>query len=116
LVPALKIWAYVQSRPEAEKAIVTMGKRDVAFDAGLPVPALRFRPGERQPHPAPVHWRVTKIMDQHAFLDIQPEDDLRVGDMLAFDILHPCLTFDKWRTILIVNARYDVVDIAETWF
>ncbi|MGB7168753.1 MAG: amino acid deaminase [Acidobacteriaceae bacterium] len=116
LVPALKIWAYVQSRPEAEKAIVAMGKRDVAFDAGLPVPALRFRPGERQPHPAPVHWRVTKIMDQHAFLDIQPEDDLRVGDMLAFDILHPCLTFDKWRTILIVNARYDVVDIAETWF
>lgn len=116
LIPALKIWAYVQSRPEPEKAIVAMGKRDVAFDSGLPVAALRFRPGELQPQPAPQHWQVTKIMDQHAFLHIQPDDDLRVGDMLAFDILHPCLTFDKWRTLLIVNDRYDVVDVAETWF
>jgi len=116
LVPALKIWAYVQSRPEPEQAIVTMGKRDVAFDAGLPVAALRFRPGQTEPQAAPPHWQVTKIMDQHAFLHIRADDDLRVGDMLAFDILHPCLTFDKWRTILIVNARYDIVDVVETWF
>jgi D-serine dehydratase len=116
LVPALKIWACVQSRPEPEKAIIAMGKRDVAFDAGLPVPALRYRPGEVQPQAAPHHWQVTRIMDQHAFLQIEAADDLRVGDMLAFDISHPCLTFDKWRTILIVNARYDVIDVAETWF
>jgi D-serine deaminase-like pyridoxal phosphate-dependent protein len=116
LVPALKIWAYVQSRPEPEKAIVTMGKRDAAFDSGLPVAALRFRPGEVQPQAAPQHWQVTRIMDQHAFLQIRGDDDLRFGDMLAFDISHPCLTFDKWRTILIVNARYDVVDVVETWF
>lgn len=116
LIPALKIWAYVQSRPEPEKAIITMGKRDVAFDAGLPVAALRFRPGQAQPEAAPQHWQVTKIMDQHAFLQICPGDDLHVGDMLAFDISHPCLTFDKWRTILIVNSRYDVVDVVETWF
>ena len=116
LIPALRIWAYVQSRPEPEKAIVTMGKRDAAFDAGLPVPALHFRPGETQPQAVPPHWQVTRIMDQHAFLQIEPHDDLRVGDMLAFDISHPCLTFDKWRTILIVNASYNVVDIAETWF
>ncbi len=116
LAPALKIWAYVQSRPEPERAIIAMGKRDVAFDAGLPVAALRFRPGESEPVAAPRQWQVTKIMDQHAFLAIGGEDDLRVGDMVAFDISHPCLTFDKWRTILIVNARYDVVDVVETWF
>jgi D-serine dehydratase len=116
LVPALKIWAYVQSRPELERAIVTMGKRDVAFDAGLPVPAFRFRRGEMQPQAAPQHWQVTRIMDQHAFLAVKAEDDVHVGDMLAFDILHPCLTFDKWRTILVVNAKYDVVDVVETWF
>jgi D-serine dehydratase len=115
-VPALRIWAYVQSRPEAKKAIITMGKRDVAFDAGLPVAALHYRPGEAQPQAALPHWQATKIMDQHAFLEIGADDDLRVGDMLAFDISHPCLTFDKWRTILIVNGRYDIVDIAETWF
>ena len=116
LVPALRIWAYVQSTPEPEKAIITMGKRDVAFDAGLPVAALRFRPGQALPEEAPQHWQVTRIMDQHAFLQIRPDDDLRVGDMLAFDISHPCLTFDKWRAILIVNSRYDVVDVVETWF
>jgi D-serine dehydratase len=116
LIPALKIWAYVQSRPEPDKAIMTMGKRDVAFDAGLPVPALRFRPGEPRPQATPSHWQITKIMDQHAFLQIHPDDDLRVGDMLAFDISHPCLTFDKWRTILVVNSGYDVIDVVETWF
>jgi D-serine dehydratase len=116
LLPALRIWAYVQSRPEPEKAIVTMGKRDAAFDAGLPVAALHYRPGTAQPQTAPPHWQTTKIMDQHTFLAIKADDDLRVGDMLAFDISHPCLTFDKWRTLLIVNGRYDVVDVAETWF
>ncbi len=44
LLPALQVWAYVQSVPERERAIVALGKRDAAFDAGLPVPALHFRP------------------------------------------------------------------------
>jgi D-serine dehydratase len=116
LLPALQVWAYVQSVPEAEKAIVGMGKRDAAFDSGLPVPALRFRPGNKTPMVTPGHWLVTKMMDQHAFLQIQPEDDLRVGDMIAFDICHPCLTFDKWRTLPILNADYQVIDIVQTFF
>lgn len=116
LVPALQVWAYVQSIPEAEKAIVGMGKRDAAFDSGLPVAALRFRPGNASPKPAPSHWSVTKMMDQHAFLQIASGDDVRVGDMIGFDIAHPCLTFDKWRTLAVVNAAYDVVDIVQTYF
>lgn len=116
LVPALHIWAYVQSRPEEEKAILGMGKRDVAFDAGLPAPALRFRPGDTAPAAAPAGWRITKMMDQHAYLQIAPEDDLRVGDMLAFDISHPCLTFDKWRTLPMLDADYRVVDVIQTYF
>ncbi|MGC8011192.1 amino acid deaminase, partial [Salmonella enterica] len=36
LQPALQLWAYVQSIPEADKAIIALGKRDAAFDAGLP--------------------------------------------------------------------------------
>lgn len=116
LIPALKIWAYVQSRPEPQRAVIAMGKRDVAFDSGLPVPALHYRPGQTLPQAAPQHWQVIRIMDQHAFLQTEAGDDLRVGDMLAFDISHPCLTFDKWRTILIVNPRYDIVDVVETWF
>ncbi|MDE3148775.1 MAG: alanine racemase, partial [Acidobacteriota bacterium] len=67
LLPALQVWAYVQSVPEAEKAIIGMGKRDAAFDSGLPVPALHYRPGEAEPKPAPAHWSLTKMMDQHAY-------------------------------------------------
>ena len=116
LVPALHIWAYVQSVPEAEKAIVGMGRRDAAFDSGLPVPALHFRPGEALPKAVPAHWTVTKMMDQHAYLRIRPQDDLRVGDMIGFDICHPCLTFDKWRCLPVLNAQYQVIDLVETFF
>jgi D-serine dehydratase len=116
LLPALQVWAYVQSVPEAEKAIVGMGRRDAAFDSGLPVPALHFRPGRVTPQKTPAHWTVTKMMDQHAYLQIRPGDDLRVGDMIGFDICHPCLTFDKWRTLPVLNADYQVIDIIQTFF
>ncbi|WP_263358109.1 amino acid deaminase [Acidicapsa ligni] len=116
LLPALQVWAYVQSVPEAERAIIAMGKRDAAFDAGLPAPALHFRPGETAPKAALAHWTLTKMMDQHAYLRIAEGDDLRVGDMIAFDISHPCLTFDKWRTLPVLNAEYQVIDIVLTYF
>ena len=116
LVPALQVWAYVQSAPEPGKAIIAMGKRDAAFDAGLPTPALHYRPGGAVPKEAPVHWALTKLMDQHAFMQIGEEDDVHVGDMIGFDISHPCLTFDKWRTLPILNAEYRVVDVIQTFF
>ena len=116
LETALHVWAYVQSVPEAKKAIVGLGRRDAAFDSGLPVPALRYRPGDGKPTQAPAHWEVTKLMDQHGFLAIEPGDDVRVGDMIGFDICHPCLTFDKWRVLPIVDGEYNVVDVAETFF
>jgi D-serine dehydratase len=116
LLPALQVWAYVQSLPEPGKAIIAMGKRDAAFDAGLPTPALHYRPGDAAPKEAPVHWAVTRMMDQHAFMQIGEEDDVHVGDMIGFDISHPCLTFDKWRTLPILNAEYRVVDVIRTFF
>jgi D-serine dehydratase len=116
LVPALHIWAYVQSIPEAELAVVTMGRRDAAFDSGLPTPALHFRPGTCEPGPTPAHWETVKLMDQHAYLKIAAGDDLRVGDMVGFNISHPCLTFDKWRTLPILDEHYSVVDLVQTYF
>jgi D-serine dehydratase len=116
LETALHVWAYVQSVPEAKKAIVGLGRRDAAFDSGLPVPTLHYRPGDAKPTQAPAHWEVTKLMDQHGFLAIEPGDDVRVGDMIGFDICHPCLTFDKWRVLPIVDGEYNVVDLAETFF
>jgi D-serine dehydratase len=116
LKTALHIWAYVQSIPETNKAIVGLGRRDAAFDARLPVPALHFRPGSAAPQPVPEHWIVTRLMDQHAYLHIATNDDIRPGDMIAFDIAHPCLTFDKWRVLALVNGAFDVVDLIQTFF
>jgi D-serine dehydratase len=116
LMPALQVWAYVQSIPEGSRAIIGMGKRDAAFDAGLPAPAMHFRPGDAAPKPVPTHWAVTKMMDQHAYLKITDQDDLRVGDMIGFDISHPCLTFDKWRSLPILNNQYQVIDLVNTFF
>ena len=116
LIPALHVWAYVQSIPENEKAIVGMGRRDAAFDSGLPVPALHYRPGDTAPKTAVAHWETTKLMDQHAFLKIAAGDDIKVGDMIGFDICHPCLTFDKWRTLPIVDSNFNVVEVIQTYF
>lgn len=116
LEPALQLWAYVQSVPEKGRAIVALGKRDAAFDAGLPTPVLRYRPGVATPVAVPAGWQLTKMMDQHAYLQIAEGDDLRVGDMIGFDISHPCLTFDKWRWLPVVNGEYDVVDTVQTFF
>ena len=116
LRPALRLWACVQSRPEPGKAIIGLGKRDAAFDAGFPVPALHHRPGDATPNAASAHWQVTAMMDQHAFLEVRADDDLRVGDLLCFDISHPCLTFDKWRHLLVVDAAQRVVGAVTTHF
>ena len=116
LLPALQLWAYVQSVPEKSKAIITLGKRDAAFDAGLPTPALHYRPGNAAPTAASPAWEMTKIMDQHAYLRIAEGDDIRVGDMIGFDISHPCLTFDKWRFLPVLDADYRVIDVVQTFF
>ncbi|HWX01749.1 amino acid deaminase [Collimonas sp.] len=116
LQPALQLWAYVQSIPEAGKAIIALGKRDAAFDAGLPLPALQYRPGSAAPTATPAHWQLTGMMDQHAYLQINAGDDIKVGDMLGFDISHPCLTFDKWRQIAVLDPQHQVVDVIQTFF
>ncbi|ACO32672.1 MULTISPECIES: amino acid deaminase [Acidobacterium] len=116
LKPALHLWAYVQSRPEPQKAIIAMGRRDVAFDAGFPMPGLRFRPGQTSPLPAPGHWSIQKMMDQHSYMQCAVEDDLCVGDMIAFDISHPCLTFDKWRALPVLDSAYRVIGVVQTFF
>lgn len=116
LLPALQLWAYVQSVPEKEKAILTLGKRDAAFDSGLPTPALQYRPGEVMPHTCPSHWKLFRMMDQHAYMKISEGDDVQVGDMIGLDISHPCLTFDKWRYLPVLDSNYQVIDIVQTFF
>lgn len=116
LTPALHLWAYVQSVPEKNMAIVGFGKRDAAFDLGFPIPALHFRPGQQSPAVAPAQWKITRMWDQHASMEIPEGADLRVGDMVGFDISHPCLTFDKWKYLPVVDAKFHVIDVMETFF
>ncbi len=123
LLPALQLWAYVQSIPEPDRAIIGFGKRDAAFDAGYPEPARHYRPsrdrasGAEPRDVAPDEgWEVFAMMDQHAYLRIPAGADLKVGDMIAFDISHPCLTFDKWRQVLMVDSSWQVTEVIETFF
>lgn len=117
LQPALEVFAQVQSLPEPGLAIVALGKRDIGADQ-LPEPLRRYREGGSVDHTLDVAgWQVTRLMDQHAFIAL-PEGagDVRIGDIVAFGASHPCLTFDKWRRICLVDRRLNVTSVLETAF
>jgi len=40
----------------------------------------------------------------------------RVADMVGFGVFHPCLTFDKWRVLHLVDAGYTVTGSVRTYF
>ena len=120
LQPALEVWSMVQSRPEPNLAILTMGKRDASHDAGLPAPLWYHRPGPGTPHPLPQGAEIVKMNDQHAYLRL-PEGhplcaELAVGDLVGCGISHPCTTFDKWRLLLAVDDDYSVRGAVNTFF
>jgi D-serine dehydratase len=117
LRPALEVWAHVQSLPEPGFAVIALGKRDVAYDAGLPVPLLRYKAGVVPAKGDDVSaCKVTAVMDQHAFMTVAPGVELRVGDIISFGTSHPCLTFDKWRTGCLVDEQLNVIETMETCF
>lgn len=115
LVSALELVAMVQSVPESDRAIVNFGKRDSAFDAGLPQPVAHYRQGKALPLSSG-SIKVTGIMDQHAMLKFEQGADVQVGDILVFSTSHPCLTFDKWKALLLVDEEYNVLETLETAF
>ena len=117
LQAALELWAYVQSIPEPGLAIATLGKRDVSFDAHMPVPEQWFRSGvHTRPQALGAGFEVTGLNDQHAHLALPDDSPLRVGDMLGFGISHPCTTFDKWQLLYVVDDDYRVIEGIRTFF
>ncbi|MDH0866719.1 amino acid deaminase [Mitsuaria sp. GD03876] len=118
---AIEVWAHVQSVPEPGRAICTAGRRDLSYDACLPQPLWWFRPGLHEaPQATPSHWSVTKLNDQHAYVDATGEGagalPLQVGDLIAFGIGHPCTTFDKWPLLYTVDDGYRVIGGVRTFF
>lgn len=117
LRPAMEVFAHVQSLPEPGFAVIALGKRDVAFDAGLPNPLRRYRAGQADDRGDDVSaCQVTAVMDQHAFMKVAAGCTLAIGDIIAFGTSHPCLTFDKWRTGCLVDERLRVLETLGTCF
>lgn len=115
LRPALEVWGAVLSRPEPTRAVVGIGKRDASTDGLFPlVKKVRRRSSTQIERVSPS--RVVEVNDQHSYLDVDPADPLAVGDLVGFGISHPCTTFDKWRSIPIVDDDYRVIEIADTLF
>lgn len=117
LQPALEVWGYVLSRPEKNKVILNLGKRDVSSD-DLPVLQTWFRfsdPAMIRPEPLEGH-KATALNDQHCHVYVPDHSPLQPGDVVQVGISHPCLTFDKWKTILMRDDAYDIVGAVETYF
>lgn len=112
-VPALKVWGRVSSRPAPDLALLTLGKRDASFDEGLPIPL--YRRGLSDSDTCQETRVITALNDQHAFLLLDPADDLAVGDWVGCGLSHPCAAFDRWRLIPIVDGD-TVVDLVHTFF
>jgi D-serine dehydratase len=116
LRPALEVWSMVQSRPEPQLAILTMGKRDASYDIDLPIPLASHRPGPGVPRALPPGCSIVKMNDQHAYLQLPAGFELEVGDLVGCGISHPCTTFDKWPLLLAVDDDYGVRYAINTFF
>jgi D-serine dehydratase len=117
LEAALEVWAYVQSRPEPLRVIAGLGKRDISYD-DLPVPLMWYRPSLSKDRPSviPDGHKVVRLDDQHCYIDVPADSPLKVGDMVALGMSHPCLTFDKWRVLHRVDDNYTVIGSLRTYF
>ena len=112
--PALRLWAEVLSRPEPGLAICGMGMRDVSSDQDLPLALRVHRDG--RPLPGIPRAKTIRLNDQHAFLEIAPDGDIAVGDVIEFGISHPCTCLDRYRVIFGVGEDGRVLHAFPTFF
>jgi D-serine deaminase-like pyridoxal phosphate-dependent protein len=111
---ALEVWAQVTSAPEDGLAIIGMGKREVPYDEGLPIPRqVRGCDGTLRPATG---LQVTAVNDHHAYVAVDGTARLVPGELISFGISHPCTAFDKWQVIPVVADDYTVTDLIRTYF
>ncbi len=113
LEAAMEVWGVVLSRPSRTQAIVGIGKRDVSPDGDPPVLRRLRRPDG---NPVTGSARVVAMNDQHAYLEVDADCSLAVGDLASLGVGHPCTTFDKWRAIPMVDDDFVVRRIVRTYF
>lgn len=115
LAPAAVVRALVISAPEPGRVVLNAGKRELAYDAGLPMIVACHRNGVElsgtvpsRAVPSGCGGTVAKLFDHHAVVD--DVAGLEVGDTVDLGISHPCSLFDRWRDIVAVNGA-----ATETW-
>jgi D-serine deaminase-like pyridoxal phosphate-dependent protein len=59
---------------------------------------------------------VSKVNDQHAFLDVAPSESIEVGDLVGLGISHPCTTHDKWQMMPLLDDERRVIDCVRSYF
>ena len=112
---AFEVWGAVLSTPEDGLAIVGLGRRDVSFDQGLPrVELARHEDGSTEALDGAVE--AISLDDQHLYCHVREDAALRVGDLVACGISHPCSMFDRWRLIAVVDDDDAVVEVVATFF
>lgn len=112
LTPALTVRGAVLSVPEEGMAVVGAGKRDLPYDAGLPVfLSARTAEGDGKPGATGV---VRSLFDHHAVLT--GVGGLDVGDTVDFGISHPCSAFDRWPDYVVTDGDGQEADVWHTDF
>ncbi|MGO4190167.1 alanine racemase [Arthrobacter sp. YAF17] len=112
LVPALSVRTVVLSVPEEGMAVVGAGKRDLPYDAGLPL-FLSARTADGAPK-AGAAAVVRNLYDHHAVLT--GASGLDVTDMVDFGISHPCSAFDRWPEYVVTDGSGRPIDVWNTDF
>lgn len=100
LIPALTLKASVLSRPEPTLAIADFGRRHAPFDDALPI-VVKLPAGRDSSRARDV--TVEGLNDQHAYLRLPEDLDVRVGDVIDFGVSHPCGAFDRWSRVGLVD-------------
>jgi D-serine deaminase-like pyridoxal phosphate-dependent protein len=112
--PALELIATVLSRPEAGLAIVNFGRRHAPTDDRLPVVRGVLEPDCRHRQiPGAV---VRRVDDEHCYVHLPEQAEVSPGDRLGFGISHPCGAFDRWREVVVVDERYNLIDVTTPRF
>jgi D-serine dehydratase len=112
---ALESWAVVLSRPEPGLAILGAGKRDLAYDVEMPMP-VRLHRADGEVVDLRGTASVNKLMDQHAFMAVDPQLAIGPGDIVCLLPSHPCAAFDKAPLLPVLDDDHTVVDGILTFF
>lgn len=112
LIPAISVRAVVLSTPEEGMAVVGAGKRDLPYDAGLPIfLSARTVEGAIKDGAAAA---VRNLFDHHAVLT--GVTGLDVTDTVDFGLSHPCSAFDRWPEYVLTDRDGHGIDVWHTDF